>query len=200
MKLLAFVDVHASHKMLKALKQKVKKEKPDILLCAGDISIFEHGIEHSLSFLNRLNKPVVIIPGNHEDESLMRKQCKKFRNLNYIHKRKYKKNGLLVLGYGSGGFALNDPEFRKLSKKFARALGWNKNKKKILLIHGPPYGTKLDKIIGQHAGNKDITKFIKHHDLDYVICGHLHENFGKKDRIGKTILLNPGPKGMVIEL
>ena len=56
MKLLIFVDVHTSLKVLKRLKAKVKKEKPDLILCAGDISIFEQGIEYVMFFLNKLKK------------------------------------------------------------------------------------------------------------------------------------------------
>ena len=76
----------------------------------------------------------------------------------------------------------------------------NIDKKIILLIHGPPYGTKLDKLAGQYSGNKDITDFVKKNKVDYVICGHLHENFGKKDKIGQAIVLNPGPYGKIIKL
>jgi len=33
-----------------------------------------------------------------------------------------------------------------------------------------------------------------------ALSGHLHENFGAKGRLGKTILLNPGPYGTMIEV
>src|SRR3989344_847908 len=200
MKLLAFVDTHTSIKALERIGKKARKENPDLILCGGDISIFEHGIGYVLFYLNKLKKPVLIVNGNHERANFMGKACKLFQNIIFIHKKNYKKDNILVLGYGSGGFALRDAEFKKTAKKFKKIINQNKDKKIILLIHGPPYGTKVDKIAGQYSGNKDITDFIKNNKIDYVICGHLHENFGKRDKIKKTIVINPGPYGKIIKL
>ena len=44
MKILAFTDLHHSMAAIKKLKSKIKTQKPDILVCAGDISIFEQGL------------------------------------------------------------------------------------------------------------------------------------------------------------
>ena len=200
MKILAFVDTHTSIKALQRIGKKAKKDKPDLILCAGDISIFEHGIEYALYFLNKLKKPVLIIHGNHEREIFLRKVCKLFKNIAFIHKSHYKKNNLIVLGYGGGGFALRDSAFKKTSRKFKKIIGKNQDKKIILMLHGPPYGSKVDKIVGQHAGNKDFTDFIKKNRIDYVICGHLHENFGKAGKIKKAIVMNPGPYGKIIRI
>ena len=52
----------------------------------------------------------------------------------------------------------------------------------------------------EHCGNKDIRKFIDKIKPDLVISGHLHENAGKEDKIGKSRILNPGPTGMLINL
>jgi len=200
MKILAFVDTHTSIKALKRIKNKVKKEKPDLILCGGDISIFEQGIEFALFFLNKLKIPVLLVNGNHERDSFMRKICKLFDNITFIHKKHYKNDKVIVFGYGGGGFEMRDPVFKRAARKFKKTIKNNKDKKIILLVHGPPYGTKVDKILGEHAGNKDITDFVKKNRIDYVICGHLHENFGKKDKIKKTIIMNPGPYGKVIKL
>ena len=35
---------------------------------------------------------------------------------------------------------------------------------------------------------------------DYVLCGHLHDNAGKKDKIGKSLVINPGWEGMMLEI
>jgi len=200
MKLLAFVDVHTSLKALERIREKSKKENPDLILCGGDISVFEHGLEYALFILNKFKKPILMINGNHERDTFMRKICKLFENIIFIHKKYYEKNNIIVLGYGGGGFALRDKNFRKISKYFEKIINKNTDKKIILLIHGPPYGTSLDKIVGEHVGNKDIMDFIEKNKIDYVICGHLHENFGKVDKIKNTVLINPGPYGKIIRI
>ena len=45
MKILAFVDLHGSLNALKRLSKQIKSKKPDIIVCAGDISIFENNLE-----------------------------------------------------------------------------------------------------------------------------------------------------------
>ena len=59
MKLLAFVDTHTSVKALQRIIKKAKKENPDLILCGGDISIFERGVGYILFYLNKLKKPKI---------------------------------------------------------------------------------------------------------------------------------------------
>jgi Icc-related predicted phosphoesterase len=53
---------------------------------------------------------------------------------------------------------------------------------------------------GRHVGNKDFRSFIERIKPNLVICGHIHETAEKKDKIGKTIVINPGWEGVVVEL
>ena len=201
MKILAFTDIHGSSFALKRIEQKVKSQKPDLLVCAGDISIFEHGIVGILRRLNKLNKKIIIIHGNHEDASTFRRCSKLFKNIIFIHKNHFIKNNTLFLGYGGGGFSVVDREFDKISKtKFKKIIKSNEGKKIILVTHAPPYKTRLDKLIQGHCGNKSIRHFVERNKIDLLICGHLHENFGKEDRIKKTKVINPGPFGKILEI
>ncbi|MBI2654558.1 metallophosphoesterase [Candidatus Woesearchaeota archaeon] len=201
MKLLTFTDTHGSLKALKRIEHKAKAQNPDLLVCAGDISIFEHGIVGIIRRLNKLNKKILIIHGNHEDASTFKKLSKLFKNITFIHKNHYIKNNSLFLGYGGGGFSMIDKGFEKIAKtKFKKIIKNNKNKKIILVTHAPPYRTKLDKIGRNHAGNKSIRHFAEKNRIDLLVCGHLHENFGREDKIKKTKVLNPGPFGKVIKI
>ncbi|MBI2124506.1 metallophosphoesterase [Candidatus Woesearchaeota archaeon] len=201
MKLLAFTDIHGSLAALKRIKQKVNSQNPDILVCAGDISIFEHGIGMILKKLNRLNKKIVIVHGNHEDDSTFRKYSKIFRNIIFIHKRYHIETNLLFLGFGGGGFSIRDKDFENLANEnFKKIIKQNSGKKIILVTHAPPYGTKLDKLGRSHAGSKSFRNFIEKYKVDLHVCGHLHENFGKEDRIGKTEIINPGPFGKIVKV
>ncbi|MBL7055824.1 metallophosphoesterase [Candidatus Woesearchaeota archaeon] len=198
MKLLAFTDLHLSSIAFSKLRSKIKKHNPDLLVCAGDISIFEEGLDQMLDKLNKLKKKVILINGNHEEDNVMKKLCKKHKNLFFIHKKSHIEENILFLGYGGGGFSMIDKEFYNTGEKFSKIIKKNKDKKTILITHAPPYGTKLDLIIGEHCGNKTFLKFIKKNKINLHLCGHLHENFGKKDKIGKTKTINPGPYGEII--
>jgi len=199
MKILAFTDIHGSATALKRLKKKVLSQKPDLLVCAGDVSVFEHGIVSLMRKLDKLNKEIIIIHGNHEEPSTFRKCSKLFKNIIFIHKKHFIKDDSLFLGYGGGGFSIVDKEFEKVGKKFKKIISNNKDKKIILVTHAPPYKTKLDKL-EIHCGNKSIRNFVEKNKIDLLICGHLHENFGKEDKIKKTKVVNPGPFGKIIKV
>ncbi|MBU0628204.1 MAG: metallophosphoesterase family protein [Nanoarchaeota archaeon] len=198
MKLLAFVDLHGSHKALEEIKKKSKKA--DMILCAGDVSIFENDLQSILHQLNKLNKKVLIIPGNHESGIYITMLAKPFKNIVNIHKKLLVHSDIVFLGYGGGGFSMVDKQFEKISKKMERDIKKNKGKKVILITHAPPYKTKIDKIMEEHCGNKSIKRFILKIKPDLVISGHLHENAGKHDKIEKTKVINPGPFGKIISI
>ena len=146
MKLLAFVDIHGSPSALKRIEKIAKQEKPDCLVCGGDITIFEQHIEQILGKLDSvaesIGKKLFIVSGNHESDEMMQVVCKHLKNVIFAHKKLSKIEGFddyVVTGFGGGGFSL-------------------------------------------------------------VVCGHLHENARKQDKIGKTLIINPGAVGAIVEL
>jgi Icc-related predicted phosphoesterase len=200
MKLLAFTDMHLSSTAYKKIKSKTKKQNPDLLICAGDVSIFEEGLDLMLDKLSKIKKNILMIHGNHEADTTLRKLCKKYKNISFIQKKQYKQDNYLFLGYGGGGVSLTEPDFRKTGEKFKKIIKKNKDKKIIFITHAPPYKTKLDLVVGSPCGNKTFKNFITRNRVDLHICGHLHENFGKKDKIKKTEIINPGPYGKIIRI
>ena len=195
MMLLAFVDTHGDADSLKKLKRKAVRA--DLVICAGDITIFENKMKSVLREINSFHKPVLIVHGNHESEERLREECKKYKNLIFLHKRFYEKENILFVGYGGGGFSLKDEKFERFTKKIKKK---RIGKKLVLILHGPPYGNKTDLIMEEHAGNKSFRDFIKHEKPLLVICGHLHENSGVQDKLGKSLVINPGPEGKLIEV
>ncbi len=200
MKLLLCVDLHCQVKAVESLRKKVKKEKPDLICCSGDISIVDRGTKEMAAALDSFGKRVLIIPGNHEDENDLEKRCHFTENLFFLHEKSYVEGNVLFLGYGTGGFSAIDSRFKRVTRDFERIIKANKGKKVVLLVHAPPYKTKLDNVMGSSCGNKTFKEFIVRNKPDLVVCGHLHENAGKEDFIGKTRIINPGAFGVVVEV
>ena len=194
MKILAFTDIHASKEYLTIIKKKSKKYNPDMLVCSGDLAYFGIKLNFVLKFLNSINKPVILIHGNHDDGDELKVLCTKYDNLIYLHKQVYDLKEYRFIGYGGLGFSRTTKDLEKfvLSKKI-------NGKKHILIVHQPPHGTKLDYIpsVG-HVGNKSITKMIKHLKPVLLLSGHIHETFNKKDKLGNSVLINPGQEGKII--
>jgi Icc-related predicted phosphoesterase len=197
MKLLSFVDLHGDNKLLKKLVARAKKEDIDFVVAAGDLTQFETNLDYILNKLDSIEKPGLIIHGNHEEEDSIQKAVKKTKHCKEFHEKEVKIKDFIFLGYGGGGFSLEDPEFRKIARKW---YGNHQRDKVILVTHAPPFGTSLDKLDKRHVGNKDIRSFIERIKPKLVICGHIHETAGKKDKLGETPVIHPGWEGMVVEL
>ncbi len=199
MKILIFTDSHGNVSSLKKLVERAKKDDIDLVICAGDISVFGDKLDKLVEMVSKINKPFLIIHGNHEDEAEISRACKPFKNCINIHEAGFSGPNFTVLGYGGGGFSKVDKKFEKVAKIFKKIIK-DKGGKIILVTHAPPYNTTVDEIRKDHVGNKSIREFIISAKPDLVVCGHLHDTFGRKDKIGKTIVINPGYKGKVITL
>ncbi|MBS3133791.1 metallophosphoesterase [Candidatus Woesearchaeota archaeon] len=198
MKILAFSDLHSSKSRLKDLLKKIISSNPDILISAGDTSNFGSNLKEIISEIKKTKKILLIIPGNHETCEEIRKISDGITVID-LHKRIYKIEDVIFIGYGTGGFSKKEPEFEEISKRFGRAI---ENTSKIILItHGPPYGTKTDLIhdLG-HMGCISYTNFIKKHKPMLHICGHLHETWHIEDILGNTRIINPGPDGKILKI
>ncbi|MDP6642356.1 MAG: metallophosphoesterase [Candidatus Nanoarchaeia archaeon] len=194
MKILAFGDLHGD---IKTLNKIIKKSKSvDVVVCAGDLSNFSMDLEIVLNKLKKIEKPLLIINGNHELDYELKKLCKKYKFI-FIHKTQYNIANYSFVGFGGGGFSQIDKEFESWAKKFKK----RKDKKIVLVTHAPIFNTKLDFLQGLgHVGNKSMRKFVDKIKPILVVCGHLHENFNVTDEIKKTKLINPGKEGKILTI
>jgi hypothetical protein len=197
MRILAFTDTHVKKKALPGLLKKANDA--DLLIGGGDFSDWGEDTESILAKFNKINKPLLVIHGNHEDKEMMYKIEEKYNNIIFLHKKSYQIGKYVFFGYGGGGFSQKDKNFERVSQKFLKSL--KKGDIVVMLSHGPPHGTKLDNLEGMgYTGCKSFTDFIKKNEPVLWICGHIHENFGEMEVIGRTVVVNPGPDGKMIEV
>jgi Icc-related predicted phosphoesterase len=88
--------------------------------------------------------------------------------------------------------------FSLVKKLFVSYSKRNKTVPTIFISHNIPYETKLDTVKnkssyahGKHLGSYVARKFCEKYKPLMCIGGHIHESPGK-DKIGKTLLINPG--------
>ncbi|MGM5484863.1 MAG: metallophosphoesterase family protein [Nanobdellota archaeon] len=195
MRILAFGDTHGSSRQLKRLTKKA--EGCDMILCLGDFTIFGNEQRKILRKINKMGK-VFLIHGNHELSSEVIKDIKDLKNIKNLHKKGIIYKNTLFLGWGGDGFSLEDERFRTLEKVFLKKK--DKAEKTILMTHGPAYGTDIDLINDEHCGNKTYREFLDKYKPDIMLSGHLHENNGVEQELGKTRIINPGPEGKIIDI
>jgi len=198
MKIFAFTDVHANINALKKIRDKLLKEKPDLIICCGDLSFFGNGLDASARLINSFGIQTLIIPGNHESEKDIELLCKKYNNLKNIHKTFLIYDDILFYGFGTGGFSFVEPELEKQIPKLKEEI--SKFKRFIFVTHAPIYGTKLDIIRNKHLGCKSSRELINIYSPELCLCGHFHEAERKKDKIKNCLIINPGKFGMIIKI
>ncbi|MBN2420828.1 metallophosphoesterase [Candidatus Woesearchaeota archaeon] len=199
MKILAFADTHGDMSALERIREDVKKKDVDLVICAGDFTFFEQHIEIMIKKLSELGTDVLLIHGNHEYDEVVEVICKKYKNIYFMHNKMKRIGKYVFIGHGGGGFYLRDSEFVNEMDKISKKI--EKNDEIILLTHAPPFGTKIDAVPPYgHVGNKDYREFIEKNNIILAVSGHIHEGFGKEDKIGKAKVISPGFKGKIVEL
>lgn len=197
MKILAFTDNHADVQSIEIVASKATDV--DLIVCLGDITWFEEGMEDMLFVINALPRPVILLHGNHERLDVLKKAAKPYKNITVSHEEVMSIGNYDFLIFGGDGFSRQDPEFESTKKVFAKKM--RDPKKTILLLHGPPYDTTLDVPFTQyHCGSMSYRNFIDEAQPALVLCGHIHECEGQIDFIKESYCMNPGIYGEIIDL
>ncbi|ADT83700.1 metallophosphoesterase family protein [Thermococcus barophilus] len=192
MRIIAITDIHGNENKVKWLVEKIKDEKFDVLLIAGDITHFKgrNSAEKSLKYLLELKKPVYAVMGNCDGRDVL--DLLEELGIN-LHDKRIEINGIGIVGFGGSNITPFSTIWEFHDDEIWESLNKNYRDGDILLMHVPPYKTKVDKTFtGLHVGSKALRKFIEEKQPPLVICGHIHEARGV-DEIGKTLIVNPGP-------
>ena len=193
MKILALTDIHGTYR---AAEQIIKKESPDILIIGGDLTTVGTVREAEIAVMNfqQLCEKVYCLSGNMDLRQ---------------HDNLYTRMGISLNAQGimvgqDGFFGVSSAPVSSLQTPYEiteeeislRIREGYKHiihaKRKFLVSHAPPYGTKVDIThSGIHVGSTAVRNFIEEHQPDIVICGHIHEGRGQ-DVIENSRIVNCG--------
>ena len=197
MKIQIFSDIHGDLKSLeRAIAQPV-----DIHIAAGDFSTFRRGLDRCGAILQKHGERVWVLPGNHETVEDTRDFCARF-GLTDFHRQVRQLGSTQWAGLGySNPTPFNTPgEYTE--EEIANALAaFNGIAPLYLVVHFPPYGTKLDEFApGKHAGSRALREWVEREQPEMLFCGHIHECAGKSDQLGRTRCFNVGKAGYLLDL
>lgn len=197
MRLLVFSDIHGDIRALESLMA----VEADVYVAAGDLVSWARGLDAVGPVLKRRAPDVWVLPGNHEHAEHIEQFCGKY-GLNPLHGRHFEVDGWTVAGLGHSNPTpfgtpgeISEDDFAIGLAPFARL------DQLILICHCPPHGTALDEAgAGRHFGSRTVREFIETNQPEWFFCGHIHEAAGRKTAIGRTMAVNAGKQGYLLEI
>lgn len=200
-KILAASDVHGDKKTIKKLAEKAKKENVDLVVLAGDLTFFEQSAEGIIGPFKKINKKVLLIPGNHETIATADFLAEMYHPGTYnIHGYSIKFHDVGFFGFG--GTSKHEVPGKDIKEVLEETFeDIKKLRKKILITHIHPSHERFEKLgmMGDEATDA-LKESIEKLKPDIVISGHMHEFEDMETKIGKTIIHSIGKKGKVIEV
>lgn len=200
LRILAAGDIHGDTSLAERLAEKAEKEKCDLVILCGDLTMMERSTDNIIGPFKKRNEKVLILPGNHETVATADFLAELYGVKN-IHGYSVKYGDVGIFGCGGaniGLFKLEEDEIYGLLKK-----GFDKIKylnKKIMATHVHPSESKMEKFTEVFPGSPGVRKAIEAFKPDILLCSHVHEAEGIEEKIGNTKVINVGKKGKIIEI
>jgi len=175
LKILAAGDIHGDMDLAEKLAEQAKKENVDLVVLCGDLTMAEASTTNLIGPFVKRKEKVLLIPGNHETVATADFLAELYgvKNL-HGYSVKYKDVGLFGCGGANIGlFQLGEDEIYGLLKK-----GYDKIrylKKKIMVTHVHPSGSKMEKFTQFLPGSSGVRKAIEKFRPDILLCSHVHE-------------------------
>lgn len=207
LKILAAGDIHGDSRLASQLAKRADKEKVDLVILTGDLTMGDQPAKGIISPFTKKHKKVLIIPGNH-DSLATTDFLAEFYGIKNIHGYSVKYEDVGIFGCSASNIGMSkmsNSETYKLLKK-----GFDKIKylkKRIMITHTPPTNTKMEKLSHAFIGtnkidvaSKGVERAVKKLKPDLLLCSHLHEAEGIEEILDKTLVINVGRKGKIIEI
>ncbi|TCK99329.1 Icc-related predicted phosphoesterase [Shimia isoporae] len=197
MKVLAFSDLHRAAPAARRLVE--MSRNADLVIAAGDFTNHRLDLEGAMALLDGLKGPVVMVPGNNESEDELRGAAPE--NAVVLHGETTEVAGLKLFGIG---YAIPVTPFKDWSCDLTEAQGAELlsgcEDVDVLITHSPPKGVVDKTSQGVSLGSTAVLQAIERIQPPLVVCGHIHDCWGRSAMVGESHVANLGPAGTWFEV
>jgi len=153
-------------------------EQVDLALCTGDFET----IEALEDLKSQLKIPFYMVHGNHDGLDI------EYHETN-LHVKEVNTGRIILRGLGG-----IPPDF------FTCSATWESEEEMyemwpfitsrggILLTHVPPFGMLDGTPDGNNYGSRTVRRIMEELQPDFLVCGHVHQSFGKESINGTTVI------------
>ncbi len=201
MRILAISDIHGDSSLARRVADETKNKSVDLIVIAGDITSFNEEVRDVIRPFKELNKPILLIPGNHETNETIDLIAEYYGAIN-LH------GNYFCLGdvgfFGAGGanigpiYNITNERLYSLLKKSFNSV--KRCKKRVMITHVHPKGSLMEHFSHIVPGSEVVTSAIYTFKPDVMFCGHVHEASGLEEKIGNTKVFNVSKIGKIIEV
>lgn len=194
-RVMAFSDLHARSSLVPALL--AAAETADLVIGAGDFCNMRQGLAPAMAELAPLARKSVFVCGNAESAT----ELAAATVATVLHGTGVARSGLSLFGLGN---AVPPTPFGSwscdLTEADAETLLAKMGKVDILITHAPPKGVAAVSSSGKSLGSSAIRAAIESMQPRFCLCGHIHDSWGRRGRIGETEVINLGPYPELLEV
>ena len=198
MRILAFSDLHRDLDRAASLVE--RSAEADVVIGAGDFASVHNGLEETIGALSGIERPTVLVPGNNETADALRQAATAWPAATVLHGEGAEIEGRSFFGLGAGiPITPWDWSFDLSDEEAADALA-DCPAGSVLVLHSPPHGHCDVSGSGHHLGSQALAEAIERVQPPLAVCGHIHESWGARSRIGSSEVANLGPDGAFFDL
>ncbi len=189
MKLLAFSDIHRDLDACAAIV--AAAEEADMVIGAGDFASGHQGLAEVMRALEPVAAKAVYVPGNNETLEALRGAT----SARVLHGEAFEVGGKTIYGIGCAVPPLPPLSWQSydLTEEAAEALLATLERADILITHSPPKGVADDLAGRGSMGSRAVRGAVERVQPALVLCGHIHDCWGRSGRIGRSSVHNLGP-------
>jgi Icc-related predicted phosphoesterase len=194
-RVLGFSDLHADPALSAGIV--AASGAADVVLGAGDFCNMRRGLAGAMAMLAPVADKAVFVPGNAESAEELRAATA----ATVLHGQAAVLAGVRVFGLGHavpvtpfGAWSCD------LTEAQAEAILAAAGEVDVLLCHAPPKGLGDVTSGGLSVGSVAIRAAVARLQPQLMLCGHIHDSRGVRGRIGRTEVVNLGPRPVWFDL